>query len=615
MFPPFVSKSFDCRFVQAKQIKTTSSLREDKEKFIKNLSTKGLTDTEIKLLSKGLKFIPTTVVTQNKIRRQLLQDFKHFARRMRLKYIFHGQNREIHPFYVKSNWEPPVQPSVTLETYLEEVKQQLSEIKIARPKPNLSRKERKALNALKQNNDLNLKKADKGSTLVVMDKQNKIQEGQALINDPNNYMALDKPMVTQTQLKVSRLISDLHRGNYIDDMTKKWLSQTPNPPRIPEFYTLTKVHKPTLVGRPIISGCDGPTERLSSFVDTLLQPISKAQASYLKDTTDFINFIENTKVKKRTFLVSMDVTSLYTNIPHEEGIATVCRAYDEFHRNNPPIPTKYLRQMLTLILKENSFRFNGKDYLQIHGTAMGTKMAVAFANIFMASIETQILSESIAKPTAWKRYIDDIFSLWDISKPDIQTFIERANSHHPTIKFTAEISDTETTFLDAIVYKGKRFQDQSVLDIKTHFKPTETFQYTHFSSSHPPGVKKGFVKGEALRLLRTNSSKETFEENIRKFKSRLLARGYPKRLIETLLSDVKFTERTSALQQKNDNRKDVFPFVTQYQPAVPKLKHVLKEKWHLIQNQPPLQQIFKEPPIISFKKSKSLNDILVRAKI
>ena len=150
---------------------------------------------------------------------------------------------------------------------------------------------------------------------------------------------------------------------------------------LPEFYTLTKIHKPTLVGRPIISVC-GPTERLSSFVDTLLQPISKAQASYLKDTTDFINFIENTKVKKRTFLVSMDVTSLYTNIPHEEGTATVCRVYDEFHRNNPPIPTKYLRQMLTLILKENSFRFNGKDYLQIHGTAMGKKNGRCFCKHF-----------------------------------------------------------------------------------------------------------------------------------------------------------------------------------------------------------------------------------------
>lgn len=54
------------------------------------------------------------------------------------------------------------------------------------------------------------------------------------------------------------------------------------------------------------------------------------------------------------------------------------------HQGNPPVPTGYLREMLSLILQENSFQFNGKDYLQTHGTAMGTKMAVAFANIFMA---------------------------------------------------------------------------------------------------------------------------------------------------------------------------------------------------------------------------------------
>ena len=82
----------------------------------------------------------------------------------------------------------------------------------------------------------------------------------------------------------------------------------------------------------------------------------------------------------------MDVTSLYTNIPQEEGIETVCEAYDTFHNNSPPIPTHYLREMLSLILKENSFQFNGKNYLQVHGTAMGTKMAVAFANIFMGKI-------------------------------------------------------------------------------------------------------------------------------------------------------------------------------------------------------------------------------------
>ena len=139
------------------------------------------------------------------------------------------------------------------------------------------------------------------------------------------------------------------------------------------------------------------------------------------------------------------------------------------------------------------------------------------------------------------------------------------------------------------MYKGKRFRDQSILDIKRHFKPTETFQYTHVSSSHPPSVEKGFVKGEALRLFRTNSSRTTFEENITKFKSRLLAGVYPKSLIETLLSDIKFTERESALQQKYENQKEILPFVTQYQSSVRNLKHVLMQKWHLIQNQPSLR--------------------------
>ena len=70
---------------------------------------------------------------------------------MCLKFMLHGKNREVHPFYVKSDWNSPVQPSVALESYLEEVKSQLAEIKIARPKNNSSRKEYEALTGLKQN--------------------------------------------------------------------------------------------------------------------------------------------------------------------------------------------------------------------------------------------------------------------------------------------------------------------------------------------------------------------------------------------------------------------------------------------------------------------------------
>ena len=173
-----------------------------------------------------------------------------------------------------------------------------------------------------------------------------------------------------------------------------------------QCFTLSKIHKPAPVGRPIISGCSGPTERISAFVDHLIQPIAQLQASYLKDTTDFINFIERIKLPKSDILVSMDVTSLYKNIPQREGITTVCHAYEEFHQGNPPVPTRFLSEMLSLILLENSFQFHEKDYLQTHGTAMGTKMAVAFANIFMAKIEKEILRQSSIKPIIWKRFIN-----------------------------------------------------------------------------------------------------------------------------------------------------------------------------------------------------------------
>ena len=100
--------------------------------------------------------------------------------------------------------------------------------------------------------------------------------------------------------------------------------------------------------------------------------------------------------------------------------------------------------------------------------------------------------------------------MWDTEREEIDQFILEASRHHPTIKFTAEISGKETNFLDTTIFKGERFHKDSILDINTHFKPTEKFQYTHYTSCHAPGVKKGFTKGKVLRLLRTNSSETKF---------------------------------------------------------------------------------------------------------
>ena len=77
-------------------------------------------------------------------------------------------------------------------------------------------------------------------------------------------------------------------------------------------------------------------------------------------------------------------------------------------------------------------------------------------------------------------------------REEILQFVEHANSHHPTIKFTAEASETETTFLDTTIYKGERFLQDSILDVRTHFKPTETFPIHTFHFISPSGSEKRF---------------------------------------------------------------------------------------------------------------------------
>ena len=203
--------------------------------------------------------------------------------------------------------------------------------------------------------------------------------------------------------------------------------------------------------------------------------------------------------------------------------------------------------------------------------------------------KTEILSKTRYKPIASRRFIGDVFCLWNINREHIHQFIEQCNNHHPTIKFTAEISGQEITFLDTNVYKGLSFNTVSILEVKTHFKPTETFQYTEFTSCHPPGVKKGFIEGEALRLFRINSSRSNFEENIAKLKRNLVERGYPERLIHETHSEVKFENRNATVTQKLKVYKRMLPFVTQYQPSVPNLKQILMKNWYLIEQQPRLK--------------------------
>ena len=138
----------------------------------------------------------------------------------------------------------------------------------------------------------------------------------------------------------------------------------------------------------------GPTESIYSFLDLLLQLIAQKQESYIKDTVHFINFIENTAPLEAAILATLDVCSLYTNIPQEEGIEIVCRFYEEHYQPTLFVPTQFLGDLMLLILT--------KKFIQIQRQTLPTdtwhsnwhllQMAVALAVIFMAHIEKQTIA-------------------------------------------------------------------------------------------------------------------------------------------------------------------------------------------------------------------------------
>ena len=129
-------------------------------------------------------------------------------------------------------------------------------------------------------------------------------------------------------------------------------------------------------------------------------------------------------------MVTIDVSSLYTNIIHEEGL----QAMQEWmlQNNIDHKRTEFIKKKLgTLVLKHNYFEFNGQIFLQQQGTAMGTRMAPNYAIIFMHKIKTELLQKSPLQPTFFKRFIDDIF-------PDLATWRRKVTEISGDDKYSSQ---------------------------------------------------------------------------------------------------------------------------------------------------------------------------------
>ena len=154
------------------------------------------------------------------------------------------------------------------------------------------------------------------------------------------------------------------------------------------------------------------------------------------------------------------------------------------------------------------------------------------------------------------------------------------------------------------------------MDIKTHIKPTNTQQYVHASSAHPPGTGRGIIKGELLRYLRTNSNEATFQTHREKHVENMKKRGYRQETIDESIRGIKFPDRLKTLASKphGDER---LTFTTTYSPHLPthRLRRLLVKHWHLIEKSPLLSRLFPNRPTVAFRTHKSIRKQLTRARL
>ena len=218
-----------------------------------------------------------------------------------------------------------------------------------------------------------------------MDRDWYINEYLRQLNDNKYYEKQTKDLTNRIKEYTTRLFNE----KLIDENTYKYLTSNPNP-RAGRFYILPKIHKQGNPGRPIISSNGHPTERISQFVDYHLKPLVQKLPSYIKDTTHFLLKLQELgTLPSNAILVTLDVSSLYTNIPHKEGIEA-CRHFLNT-RSHKSLPTERICDLIRMILGMNNFSFNDQHFLQIHGTAMGTRMAPSYANLFMGKLEKEAL--------------------------------------------------------------------------------------------------------------------------------------------------------------------------------------------------------------------------------
>ena len=581
-----------------------------------NISKRQLTRSQISLLTKGPKFCPT----KNGNFLQIKSDTSDFTRKLKLMEIFHEYTYEENSIVKeKSNFVP-----VSKDKHLNEIVSKIEHTDPPRTKckDNIKTSERNALNELTSYNDIVIKKADKGNTLVIMDAE--FYRDKLVLHD--HLLQPTYRKVKESEAKVTGKLKKLLK-EHKDCLTTKEIKY------INDFewghsnlYVLPKIHKnktiiekvnetdnvylhmntpSDLKARPIISGRNSQTSRLSELLEKILTPLVPNLKSFVKDDYDMLRKLPRT-LEPNFELYSFDVVSLYTNISHELGIEALSYWYDKLRHLIPRRITKeFLLKACSFVLKNNFFQFDAEFWHQLIGTAMGTKFAPPYACLTMGYLEETKLYPKLPllyTPSVCRmiiemflRYIDDCFTPWPRDL-DINTFKDTLNQLHPDIQFTMEkcISYTED---------GKTYQRINFLDIMIilcddgkiitdiYYKDTNTHDYLNYESAHPTHTKNNIPYTLAKKIHVFCTDPKTESKRMSDLREYLINSSYDTKIIDRGFKNALLQ---GPANKPTNNVTMVSTYVQNYD-----IKHITKEAQKLFDecNNPRIRKIFGDTKI------------------
>ena len=340
---------------------------------------------------------------------------------------------------------------------------------------------RAAAKQLREDEDIIIRKADKSSVYVILDRKDYNDKLDTILSDESKFKRITKDPTSEVKKEANRLITAANAENGGVHFKKIVGEYKPG-----YLYGNVKVHKDGNPLRPIISQVPTPTYELAKELNKVIQPYIPV-ASTLQSTDEFVDLLKCTK--PQGILASLDVESLFTNVPVEDTIEIILRYV--FHNPDlspPRVPRKVIEGMLRICTTKSPFISPvGILYQQIDGVAMGSPLGVLFANAYMCHVEDVVLKRH--HPFIYRRYVDDIYV--EVQDTDALNDLKSTMETASVLKFTTEIGlGHSLSFLDVSI----NVSDGQHHEMSVHRKQTNGGHCLNAASECPERYKRGVIK-------------------------------------------------------------------------------------------------------------------------